>query len=644
MSSSTTSSSSSTVSSSSNRITGLATGLDVDSIVTGLTTGTQTKIDEGNQALQLLEWKQEDYESVTDALYKFENTYCGSSSFALSIADDLKKLTATNSGTNYLSVTTSSDSTSGSVYIADIKSLATGAAVTSSSTVSSNPLITVDTGTVSKLTGTTMSVTLDGVTKTLTFSGTYSTSSGVATDMQSLLDSAFGSGRITVADNNNNTISLSAENSTLVIANTSSTTDTDSSKILSFTDGASNRIDLSDTLAAMGLSTSINSTNEFTINGTVFNFNSTETMQNIMNSINSADIGVSLSYSDITDKFTLVSTDTGSASYVNWSESDGNFLTSILGTGVMSSGTDAVLTVGLNGSSDESSLTTITRSSNSFEINGSTYKLLNKASGTAKEGITVSFGYDVDDLESKIADYISGYNTLLKTVTDLLSEKVYKDYEPLTSTQKDAMTDTQITQWEAKAKSGLLNSDTYLKSIYNSLRSLWFDSVSNLTTGSSLSNSLTDIGITTGDYSQMGQLKIDEDTLKNALNSDPSGVLQLLTQSSSVNYSQYSTAAQKKTRYAQSGLLWRVADIVRNNLSTTGTKGALITLVGNPANSYTGTTTYSTKISKQEDTITDLETKLTTEQAKYWKIYSNLESLMVKNNATATWLASAFSS
>lgn len=642
--SSSSSSSSTTISSNSNRITGLATGLDVDSIVTGLTAGTQTKIDEGNQALQILEWKQADYESVTDALYKFQNTYCGSSTFALSVADDLKKMTATNSGSNYVSVTTSSNSSAGSVYIDDIKSLATGASAVSSSQVSSTPLITVDSGTVSNLKGTTMSVTLDGVQKTLTFSGTYASSSDVATDMQSQMDSAFGSGRVTVTNNNDNTISLTSANSTIVIGNTSSTKDTDSSTVLSFTDGASNRIDLSDTLAKIGLNTSVNSTNEFEINGTTFNFNSTETMQNIMDSINNADIGVTLTYSDITDKFTLTSTETGSGSSVSWSESDGNLLTSILGTGVKTAGTDAVLTVGLNGSTDSISLETITRSSNSFEINGSTFKLLSKASGTAKEGITVNFGYDVDDLESKISDFVTGYNTLLKTVTDLLSEKVYKDYKPLTSTQKESMTDTQITEWEDKAKSGLLNSDTYLKSIYNSLRSLWYDNVSNLTTGASLSNTLTDIGISTGDYSQMGQLKINDETLKNALNTDPSGVIKLLTQSASIHYSQYSTAAQKQTRYNESGLLWRVADVVRNNLSTTGTKGSLITLVGNPANSYTGTTTYSTKIKTQQTKIDDLKTEMTTETNKYWKIYSNLEALMVKNNATASWLANAFSS
>ena len=638
------SSSTSSVSSNSSRITGLATGLDVDSIVTGMTAGTQTKIDEANQALTLLGWKQSDYETVTDALYKFQDTYCGSSSFSLSMASDLKKLTATNSGSNYVSVTTSSDSTNGSVYIADIKSLASSASVASSSTVSKDPVIAVNTGTVSGLSGKTMSVTLDGTAQTITFSGTYSSTSDVVTDMQSLLDTAFGSGRITVTNNNDNTISLSSANSTVKIGNTSSTTDSDASGVLSFTDGASNRVTLSNTLAAIGLKTSIDSTNEFKINGTTFNYSSTDTMQDIMNDINEADIGATISYSNITDKFTLASTVTGSGSSVTWSDTEGNFLSSILGTGVTTSGTDAVMTVGLNGNTDDSSLITLTRSSNSFDINGSTFKLISKASGTATEGITVSFGYDTADLDKKITEYVTAYNTLLKTVTGLLNETVYKDYKPLTTTQKESMTDDEIKEWTSKAKSGMLHNDTYLKSIYNSLRSIWYTDVKNVTTGNSLSTSLTDIGITTGDYSELGQLKIDDNALQNALNSDPDGVVKLLTQSASVSYSQYATDTQKETRYNQSGLLWRLGDIVRNNLSTSGTKGSLITLVGNPAKSYTGTTTYSKKISDEKDKISDLKKKLATDKEKYWKIYSNLEALMVKNNATASWLSSAFSS
>ncbi len=638
------SSSSSSVSSSYNRVTGLASGLDVDSIVTGLTSGTQTKIDTANQDLTILGWKQADYETVTDALYKFQNTYCGSSSFALTMADDLKKLTATNSGSSYVSVTTGSDSTDSSVYIGDIKSLASAAKVVSTSTVSTDPVITVDTSTVSGLSGKTMSVTLDGVAKTITFSGTYSSTADVVTGMQSLLNTSFGSGRVTVTNNGDNTISLSSTNSIVKIGNTSSTTDSDASGVLSFTNGASNRIALSDTLASIGLSTSVGSTVEFTINGTPFNYTSTDTMQDIMDDINSADIGVSISYSNTTDKFTLESTETGSGSSIAWSDSEGGFLASILGTGVKTAGTDAVLTVGLDGNTDESSLVTLTRNSNSFEINGSTFKLLSKASGTTAEDITVSFGYNTTDLDSKITQYVTAYNSLLKTVTGLLNETVYKDYKPLTTTQKDSLTDSEITDWTAKAKSGLLHNDTALKAIYSSLRDLWYNDVLNPTTGAPLGTSLADIGITTGDYSELGQLKIDDSTLKNALNSNPDGVVKLLTQSASINYSQYSTDAEKETRYNQSGLLWRLGDIVRNNLSTTGTKGALITLVGNPAKSYTGTTTYSKKISDKEDNIKDLKKKLADDKEKYWKIYSNLESLMVKNNATASWLSSAFSS
>jgi len=626
--------------SNSNRITGLATGLDIDSIVKGLTAGTQAKIDSANQDKQVLEWKQSDYETVTSSLYSFMNTYCGSSSFSLSIANDLKTLTATNSGSNYATVTTSSNSTAGNVYIAEIDSLATGASVTSSSAVSSTPTITVTNSTVSNLTGKSMKVSLDGVEKTITFSGSYSNASGVATDLQSLLNTSFGSGRITVTNNGDGTLSLDSTSSTVKLENCG-TPESEASSVISFTDGASNRLTLSDTLADIGLRNSPGSTVDFSIDGTAFSFTSSATMQNIMDYINDSDIGVKLSYSNITDKFNLTSTTTGTGSSLTWSDTEGSFLSSILGTGVSTAGTDAVVKVGLNGGTDASSLTTLTRSSNSFEINGATYTL----KATTSSGFTVNIGYNVSDIKSKISNYVTAYNTMLKTVTDLLSETVNKDYKPLTSTQKTGMTSDEITQWNAKAKSGLLNNDSYLESIYNSLRSVWYDNVDNLSTGSSIATTLTGIGISTGDYTQMGQLKIDDQTLTDAINSNPQGVMQLLTQTASVSYSQYSTDAQKQTRYKQSGILWRVADIVRSNLSTTGVKGALITLVGNPSNGYSGTTSsYYTQIKNKKDKIDDFNDELTTERNKDYQIYSNLEAQMVKFNSLSSWLSSTFSS
>ena len=580
------------------RISGLATGLDVEEIVDGLTEGTHSKIDEAEKELQILDWEQEAYQEVTDKMYDFMTTYCGTSTFSLSVADDLSTLSATNSGSDYVTVTTSPDSLGGDIYISDIISLATAAKVTSSSTISSDPVMIVDTGTVSGLSGKSMTVSLDGTEKTITFSGAYTSTADVVTDLQSLLDGAFGSGRVTVTDNGDDTISLGAASSTLIIKNCG-VSGSEVSDIVSFTDGAANRIDLTDTLAEIGLKTSTGDPVEFTVNGTTFSYTSDATMQEIMDDLNGAGIGAKLTYSEITDIFTLASTETGAGSSVTWSDVSGSFLSAILGTGVSASGTNAVLEVSLDGSMDEADFVTITRSSNTFNIDGTTYTLLKKASGDTEEGITIGIDYDTEALSEKITAFVDDYNEVLDLISDKLNETIYDDYKPLTDDDKEDMTDDEIEAWNEKAKSGILRSDTYLKSIYSNLRSAWFATVLKVGSSDVLGLSLTDIGITTKDYSNRGRLEIDEDTLLDALNTDAKAVIGLLTQTASVSYSQYATEEQQETRYNESGLFWRVADIVHDNLSTTGVKGALIELVGSPSNGYSGETAYNKKNRKE---------------------------------------------
>lgn len=70
-----TSSTTSTASTSYNRITGLATGLDTDSIIKSMMQGQQTKIDKADQQKQLLQFQQEDYRSVIKDLRDFYSKY-----------------------------------------------------------------------------------------------------------------------------------------------------------------------------------------------------------------------------------------------------------------------------------------------------------------------------------------------------------------------------------------------------------------------------------------------------------------------------------------------------------------------------------------------------------------------------------------
>ena len=86
-SSSSSSSSSSTIQN--GRYWGLASGLNVDSIVTALVSDQQQQIDQANQQKQTIQWQQSAYQSIVSSMDTFQSTYLdiiGSSSILSSNA------------------------------------------------------------------------------------------------------------------------------------------------------------------------------------------------------------------------------------------------------------------------------------------------------------------------------------------------------------------------------------------------------------------------------------------------------------------------------------------------------------------------------------------------------------------------------
>jgi len=638
----------STISSSTNRITGLASGLDTDELVEDLTATTRNKIAKAEQQKQILEWKQEDYRDILTDLFDFSDKYFGSSSSSTLIGSSLNNLASTSSNSSYVTAIAGDNATSGSVYISDIVSLATAAKVQSSSVVSPELSFTVDTGNLSELGGQSMEVTLDGVTKTITFSeGTYTSSEDVATALGTLLDSAFGEGRINVSGTDGN-LTFTTENSTLSIAEVE-TEGENALATLGFddTDISSNRLDLSKTLAEYSSLFGSDETFSFTINGEEFSLASSTTLSKVISVINASDANVKIAYSSVTDTFTITSKETGAGSSLEFSDSTGSFLSTIMGgSGTATAGQDAVVKLSLNGSTDAADQITVTRSSNSFTLEGVTYTLKGMSAGSTEEGITVTTERDVDDLVDKITSFVNDYNELLEAINGKLYEERDSDFLPLTDDEKEELSDDEIETWTEQAREGWLRNDTYLSAIASSLRSALYTDVQKTDgSGESLALILADIGITTGDYTENGKLTIDEDQLREALTTDADSVLNLLTQSSTVSYSLYNTAENKTTRYNESGLLWRINDIIKANINTVGgKKGALINLVGNPNTGYTGTYTYSERINDVDDTIDELKDKLEDEEEYYYNKFTAMETSINTLNAQISYLTSQMSS
>jgi flagellar hook-associated protein 2 len=635
----------STINSSTNRISGLASGLDTEELVTQLTSTTQSKIDSAYQQKQILEWKQEYYQEIASKMDDFCDKYFSSSS---NIAEQLSELTSTSNSSCVTAIASSSAST-GTLYIDDIISLATSCKLTGSQTVSPELAFIVDTENLNQLSGKYIKITLDGVSKTVTFGdGEYSSIEDVSTELQSLVDDAFGNGRISISHQDGK-LSLYAETSTLSISKIG-TEGSEALDVLGFdtaTDVSSNRLNLSSTTLGSLLSLGEGETIEFSINNNNFTFDSTTTLSKVMSSINASEANVTIAYSKLSDTFSITSKETGSASKVELSDISGSFLSKIMGSdgGILSQGKDAVLTVSLDGSTDGSNLVTITRSTNTFSIDGVSYTLKSMASGDAKEQITVNTTLDTENIASKIKDFIADYNSLLDSITSKLNETKYKDFPPLTDAQKEELSESEQKTWTEKAKSGLLRNDSTLNEIYNQLRNCMYSTVAKLDgSGESLGIILADTGITTGAYTEYGKLKIDEKALTKALNENAQGIISLFAQKSSIAFSVYNSTELKTQRTQESGLLYKLSDILKTNLNATGKKGSLITLIGNPDSQFTGITTYSKKISDLESTISNLKEKLSNEQDRYWTKFTSMETAINTLNSQSAWLLQQTSS
>ncbi|HEX2938765.1 MAG TPA: flagellar filament capping protein FliD [Ruminiclostridium sp.] len=186
---------------------GLASGLDVDSIVTAMVSKEQSKIDKAQQSQQKLEWKQEAYRDIISKLSSFENAYLQLGQSTSMGASSMYTSFSCTSSSPYLTVSANSDA-DGAAQNVVIKQSATIAALTGSSikgiVQNSKDLDNVlsnlkQYASMAESVGDAdpaMTVTVDGVSKNLSFSSsdlsTISTASDLVGLVNTKLTSAFG--------------------------------------------------------------------------------------------------------------------------------------------------------------------------------------------------------------------------------------------------------------------------------------------------------------------------------------------------------------------------------------------------------------------------------------------------------------------
>lgn len=505
------------------------------------------------------------------------------------------------------------------------------------------------------LAGSTLTFNLNGLSKTITFdesaADSYNTVSGLKDYLNTKLSSAFGSGKVTITDNGEGGLSFTTAGTTDVLTISSSS----KSGVLG-TDGAlkvyageSNRINLSKSLRDvqgeltngddLGITDFSSQTYKFTVNGKEFTFKETDTINSIINKINNdADANVTVSYSSTLDRFSITAKSGGSGSQVNIQDvsgnlanvlfsskdAEGNYAT-IKGT----EGQDAVLNVIFDGD-DAANATEITRSSNSFTMDGVNFELLkttpfktdesgNPTETPDIEPITFTSQNKTDDLVSKIKTFVDDYNAILTTVNGYITEKKPTDakYLPLTDAQKSEMKDTQITDWEKKAKQGLLFNDSLLSSFAQDWRHGMTDVVS------SMGSALYELGISSASYSDNGKLTVDEEKLQKALNADPDKITQLFT--------------------GTDGIATRMKNVITKYTNDSLVNTGLLVSKAGTSTSKIDQSALAKKMKEYDTQVSTLKLRLTSQQEYYYNKFTALETYISQMNSQASFFTSSSS-
>jgi len=512
------------------------------------------------------------------------------------------------------------------------------------------------------LDGSTLTFSLNGLTKNITFKDTdksqYSTPEDLVSYLNDQLKTAYGA--FDSADNTNGygkvSAKLNSDGSLSVFSISSLNADgsihsaqgtdvltissSDKSGILGVNGalrvyaGESNRINTNKTLEDLtGLKTALTGADsdgsyKINVNGKDFTFKSTDTVSTIMNTINNdSDANVTLTYSNTTNTFSAIAKNGGANGKVDISDVTGNLATALFGTvseRAVTSGNDAKMTISFDG--NPAHATTITRSDNNFTLDGVNFELLKETDTTVSSSTPIKFTVNnkTDDLVTKIKDFITDYNNIIKLTNGKVNESTKTNnqtFAPLTDSQKKDMSESEITSWETNAKKGLLQNDSLLSSLSLNMRLAMTDQVS------SISTALYQIGIATKEDFQVGNtgvLTIDEDKLKKALTDDPDKVAALFTSSD--------------------GIATKLQDIINTNVNTSLVDtGLLITKAGSD-DSTVDQSTLAKTMNDCETKITSLKTTLATQQEQYYAKFTKLEQYLSQMNSQASWFGSSSSS
>ena len=492
------------------------------------------------------------------------------------------------------------------------------------------------------LKGKSISVSYGGQTKNIELIGDKEAITSFETfkdSLQNKLNKAFGSENVTVGKDSNGSLTFTAKDNKQTLQISAGSKELQNA--LGITSTQSNKISTGSSLwenrDKLGLEkdTKYNTKEElnkalenFTVNGTkIEGITADTTVSELLTAINNnKDAGVTATYLGSENKFVLSSNEKGLGRKITLGPDPDNpnnkkdDAANLIFGGVSTDGTDGEMSILYNGVQ-----TTITSSSNTFSIDGLDIRAtntFNTGSATAEGGVSFTASADTEKVTETVKKFIEAYNAMIDEVRTQATTRPDSNYKPLTEDQKNEMNENSIKNWENKAKEGILYNSSALKDLDNATQGIFSSMMMN---GVSYDD-LEKIGISfSDDYTAGGKIVFDEEKFKTAMDSDPEKVSDLFTGTHGIVNTIDSTLSTYATRYAS-----------KNGNSY----GVLIEEAGSEKLSLTLTNNSIYKeLKDMQETITNLQSQLSTEQDRYISQFTQMERLINQMNSQSSYLS-----
>ncbi len=373
----------------------------------------------------------------------------------------------------------------------------------------------------------------------------------------------------------------------------------------------------------------------FEINGVnIGNFSKDASLESVMNAINSnSKAGVKVGYSKMANQFVFEARQSGSGSRI---DIKGGLAEALFGKSVpenaaeamdsknYTSGSDAEFEVTVNGVTK-----TIVRPSNEVNIDGLTVTLKDTFNINGdEEEVHLETNADADTIIEAVKGFVEGINEVLKIAHDEYSTQPLKKtsssssrYEPLSEDEKADLSDDEIERYEEKAKTGLLFADNNISGLYNKLRSA-------ITSSGMDVKYLRDIGISTSYNEGVTTLELNEDKLRNALETDPDKVRDLFTKT-------------KEYGADSNGLMANVSKVLNTYASTSiASPGILVRQAGTNKSSLSlMSNSYQKQLDSLDTEIERWQERMSDKIDYYSRQFTALEQLMNEMNSQSSALS-----